>query len=131
MKRILGRLAWWIGLTLLAISILLIGAWSALAVWFREIGNASVRDVLAGATFVLALMTVGSLASSWRRRGLAFYAAVVAVTLVWWSTIHPSNDRDWPPDVARSVTTTIDGDRLVVSNVRDFNWRSDNDFDQR
>ena len=45
--------------------------------------------------------------------------------------VTPSNDRDWQPDVARSVTATIDGDRLVVSNVRNFNWRSDTDFDQR
>ena len=33
--------------------------------------------------------------------------------------------------MAGSVTATIDGDRLVVSNVRNFNWRSDTDFDQR
>jgi hypothetical protein len=130
-RRILGRLVRWFGLTLLAVSIVLMGAWCALAIWFRGIGNEPVRDVLAGATFVLALITVGCLATSWRWSGFAFYAAVVAVIMVWWSTIHPTNERDWNSDVARSVTATIDGDRLVVNNVRDFNWRSDTDFDQR
>ena len=131
MTHILGRVAPWIGLTLLAIAILLIGAWCSLAVWFRGIGNEPVRDALAGATFVLAVLTVGCFATPWRWRAFASYAAVVAVILVWWWTIYPSNDRNWAPDVARSVTAMIDGDRLVVSNVRDFNWHSDTDFDQR
>ena len=51
--------------------------------------------------------------------------------MVWWSTIHPIHDREWTPDVARGVTATIPGDHLVVSNVRDFKWRSDTDFAQR
>jgi hypothetical protein len=82
-KRVAGPLARWLGLILLAVSILLIGAWCALAVWFRGIGNEPVRDVLAGATFVLALVTVSCLATAWRWRGVAFYAAVVAIVLVW------------------------------------------------
>jgi hypothetical protein len=58
-------------------------------------------------------------------------SASFAAILVWWSTVTPSDDRDWQPDVARSVTATIDGDCLVVSNVRNFTLRSDIDFDQR
>jgi Domain of unknown function (DUF4105) len=81
--------------------------------------------------FVLALATVSCLASSWRWRAVSAYAGVIAIVFVWWTTITPSNDRDWAPDVARTATATIDGDRLVVNNVRDFTWRSDTDFDQR
>jgi hypothetical protein len=76
-------------------------------------------------------VAVVCLATSGRWIALAAYAAFSAAILVWWSTVTPSNDRDWQPDVARSVMATIDGDRLVVSNVRNFNWRSDTDFDQR
>jgi Domain of unknown function (DUF4105) len=131
MKRILGGLARWIGLGLLAVAILLIGGWCALAVWFRCAAAEPFRYLLAGGTFVLALVAVSFLATSRRWLAVAVYAASVGIVLAWWTTITPTNDRDWTPDVARSVTATIDGDRLVVNNVRNFTWRSDSDFDER
>src|ERR1700760_2383277 len=128
---ILLRLARWIGLTLLAVTLMMFGGWSALAIWFRFDATEPVHDLLAAMVVLLTVVAVVCLASSRRWIALAAYAAFSATILVWWSTVTPSNDRDWQPDVARSVTATTDGDRLVVSNVRNFNWRSDTDFDQR
>jgi hypothetical protein len=127
----LGWLARWIGLALLTVAILMTGIWCSLAVWFRYTAGEPVHSLLAGALPVLALVAVGFLASSRRWLALVVYAAAFTIVLGWWSTVTPSNDRDWAPDVARSVTANIDGDRIVVSNVRDFTWRSDEDFDQR
>jgi hypothetical protein len=70
----------------------------------------------------------------WQRRPLAMLAVIVpvwALLLGWWATILPSQDRDWQPDVAKVATARIDGDTLTVTNVRNFNWRSDTDFDPR
>jgi hypothetical protein len=53
-----------------------------------------------------------------------------ALFLAWWATISPTNNRDWAPDVDRVATATVEGDRIVINNVRNFNWRSDTDFDQ-
>jgi hypothetical protein len=125
------RVARWIAVVLLAIAVLLVGAWCALAVWFRCPGGELVRGALVGTIAILALATVTSLVTSRRRLALAMYAVVIASVFAWWSTIHPSNDREWQPDVARNVTAAIEGDRLIVDNVRNFNWRSDDDFDQR
>jgi hypothetical protein len=124
------RLARWLGLFLLALIVLGFGIWCALGVWYRAGGGEVVRDVLSGGVAILALATVGFICTSRRWRAVAAYAALIAVILFWWSTIKPSGDRNWTPDVARAATATIDGDRLVVNNVRDFNWRSDDDFDQ-
>ena len=131
MTQVIGRLARWIGFICLAVAILLVGVWCALAVWFRLPTVATIRDLAGGTLFVLTLGTTGCLASSWRWRTLSLYVGVAVIVLVWWTTIKPSNDRHWAPDVARTATATIDGDRLMVDNVRDFVWRSDTDFDQR
>jgi Domain of unknown function (DUF4105) len=90
-----------------------------------------VRGLLAAATLAFAVVVVVCLATPRRWLALALYAASFALFLGWWSTITPTSDRNWAPDVARTVTATIDGDRLVVENVRNFTWRSDTDFDQR
>jgi hypothetical protein len=127
----MGRIARWVGFALLAIAILLIGVWCSIAIWYRCPVGEPVRGVLAGATLVFAVVVVASLATFRRWLALAVYAASFALFLGWWGTITPTNDRNWAPDVARTVTATIDGDRLVVSNVRNFLWRSDTDFDQR
>jgi hypothetical protein len=55
---------------------------------------------------------------------------IVAVAL-WWSSIPPSNSRDWTPDVARTARATFDGSHVTIQNVRNFNYRSENDYDQR
>jgi len=127
---VLLRMVRWIGFALLAATALAIGTWCALAVWFRYAGGELVRGALAATIAVLAVATVTSLVTSRRWLAVTVFAGVIAVVFAWWSTIRPSNDRDWQPDVARNVTATIDNHRLVVHNVRNFSWRSDQDFDQ-
>ena len=123
------RLAQLIGLVLMAIGMLLVGIWWSVAVWYQSTLEPW-RSVLSGATALFALACILALASRLRWIGLGAFAGGFALFLGWWATISPTNNRDWAPDVARPVTATVDGDRIVVSNVRNFNWRSDTDFDQ-
>src|SRR5580698_10341206 len=115
------RLARWISLTILAVTLMVLGGWSALAIWFRFDATGPVRDLLAAIVVLLTVVAAVCLAMPRRWTALAAYAAFFAAMLVWWSTVTPSNDRDWQPDVARSAPASFDGDRLVVSNVRNFN----------
>ena len=55
--------------------------------------------------------------------------------LLCWLTlcvlVRPSNTRDWTPDQQRVATATIDGDSVLVRNVRNAHYRSSSDFDVR
>jgi hypothetical protein len=45
--------------------------------------------------------------------------------------VRPSNEREWLADVAVTPTVTIDGERVTVRGVRNFDYRSESDFDAR
>jgi Asp-tRNA(Asn)/Glu-tRNA(Gln) amidotransferase C subunit len=117
------------GFVLIAAAMLLVGAWCSVAIWYGCGVGEPVRSLLAGAAAVFTISAVACLATRRRWPVFAVYSGAVTVFLAWWATISPASDRNWAPDVARTLTATIDGDRLVVSNVRNFTWRSETDFD--
>ena len=116
---------------MLALVILAVAGWCSASLWFQAGGGEMTRKVLAAVPLMLAVATVVALATSWRWRAISAYAVAFALVLVWWSTILPSNNRRWTPDVAQNATATTDGDRLVITNLRNFDWRSEVDFDPR
>src|SRR5271169_4500854 len=107
-----------------------ISAWSALALWFRLPAPEALRGAGAIAFAVLGLATIVALFMRRSRSliALAVFALAFGGLLAWWSTIMPPLDGDWAPDVARQTTGVVDGDILTLSDVRDFNWRTDSDF---
>ncbi len=118
----------WFGVVLAALVIIGTGLWAALAIWFRLAPTTPWRELLAGLLLLLAILAIVGVALR-RWWAVLLFAACFAGVFGWWTTLVPSNDRDWAADVARTAGGTVDGDRLVVRNVRNFRWRSDTDFD--
>jgi hypothetical protein len=56
---------------------------------------------------------------------------VTAIFLVWWFCQKPSHDRNWDPSVAVLPRATIQGDVVTIENVRNFEYRSLDDFTPR
>jgi hypothetical protein len=121
-----------IGGTFLLITVVLGSAvWANLAILYQLPGSATIRI---GACLVfdgVALGAMTGLALHRYRRAMLVYAAVYAALLVWWTSIHASNDRDWAAAVAHGVTGSVSGDRLIVEHVRNFSWDSETDFVER
>lgn len=59
-----------------------------------------------------------------RARALGVTAAGLAVVLGWWWSLRPSDGRDWLPEVARKARVEIQGDEVVLHEVRHFDYRS-------
>src|SRR6185295_13850801 len=107
----------------------LVAAWWSLAIAFRLPAPAWLAEG-AGIAFFVSLLAVLILVRPFRR-ALLVWGVALAVVVAWWTTIRPSNDRDWLPEVARAPTAEIDGDKLTVHNVRNFDYRSETDFTER
>ena len=105
--------------------------WGACALWFQAQGARALKtlSVLLWAGFSLTLMI-----ALWHGRtaaGLMTFTAAFGALLIWWLRIAPSNDRIWADDVAQMTTGTVDGNRVTLCNVRNFDWRSNTDYTQR
>lgn len=104
-------------------------AWGALAIYYSELTSSVLRVVLAGLFAVVGIVTLALMPRrQWRWRALGAFALVFATLLAWWSSIAPSNDRDWKPEVAVLPFATFDGNRVIVHNIRNFDYRSETDF---
>jgi hypothetical protein len=79
---------------------------------------------------VLALLWLASTGAGTGPIAAASAALVLAAALAWWQSLRPSNKRDWQPVYARAPAALIGGDRVTLSNVRNFRYRSESDFDE-
>jgi len=106
----------------------LVIAWGTLALYYSNLPSFGVRLCLAAAFAAFAIWAL------WlsRRRHMSLVAfALFLGVLAWWIAIPPSHDRNWRPEVAVMPRAVIDGDRVRLTGVRNFDYRSRSDFTVR
>jgi hypothetical protein len=118
----------WIIATLWFLARVVLIAWATLAIYFSNLPWSEFR--LAGAAAFALFGTVALFLSRTRAMQAGFFAVFFAVT-VWWISIAPSHNREWRPEAARLPRAVIDGDVVRITNVRNFEYRSRNDFTPR
>jgi len=103
-------------------------AWAGLAIYYSNLPWLPVRLVLA---ITFTIFGIWTLFFAHKPRITTLYAALYIGLLVWWSTILPSHDRIWRPEVAVMPRAIINGDTVRFTGFRNFDYRSRNDFTVR
>jgi hypothetical protein len=129
MRDIHIRVATVAGLLVLGMIIVAIAGWSVLALAYSGPPNDTVRYALAAVFALVSLAALFALGfRHWRWRASAAYLVLVAALLAWYFTINPSNERNWQTDVAVLSYATIEENFVTVHNIRNFDYRSENDY---
>lgn len=110
------------------LALVLVVAWATLAIHYALLPWPWLGIPLALAFLAFSVWTLRL--SRWRYRYLAF-AGVYAVLLAGWSLVRPSNDRPCRAEVAVVPRAVVDGDRIRFTGVRNFDFRSKDDFTPR
>jgi hypothetical protein len=106
----------------------LLVAWATLAIYYSNLSSAGLRLALA---MVFAAVATWLLWLSRDRRAFLVFVVLFLGVVAWWLSISPSHDRPWRPEVAIMPRATIDGDRVHITGVRNFDYRSVDDFTAR
>ena len=105
-------------------------AWAALALGYQAPGRQLKRIIV----LLWSAFALGVLVALWRGHaalGLISFALAFTVLAAWWRRIKPTNDRLWADDVAQITHGSVEGNRVTLRNVRNFDWRSTSDYTQR
>lgn len=129
LRRLLARIASGAGLAVLALLVAGSGVWGALLLEYAGPRNELVhRALVFGFSLTAAAALIALFVRRWRWRAIGAYGVLCAGLAVLWSSIEPTNQRDWQPEVAVLPSATIVGDRVTVHNIRNFDYRSETDF---
>jgi len=116
---------------LVAFIIALPAFWGCFALWYQVPGGRAVKILAVALWLLFSILIVTVLFRTrivWIAAG---FALAFGVLLLWWHRLMPSNDRLWTDDVAEMTSGSVDGSRVVLRNVRNFDWRTTTDYTQR
>ncbi|GLZ26637.1 membrane protein [Stutzerimonas stutzeri] len=116
---------------LASLAMLLATAWGAMALWYQLPMTAAGKSASIALWCLLASTLLIAL---WRLRpwiAICGYLSLFALLQVWWNSLEPSNHRVWTDDLIKMTYGRADGSQVTLHNVRNFDWRSDEDYDAR
>lgn len=117
------------GVLLVGLLMLGVGVWGVLALRYWDHASPGLRGALAvGWALACLVLIAGFVLRRSRRRALLAFTGLFAVLLLAWRMMEPSNDREWIPENAVLAYADVDGERVTLHNIRNFDYRTETDF---
>ena len=107
----------------------LVGSFTAWAFGALHFDSSMMRGGRSWCFIVAVVASLVVVRGVWNK--LALVTAACVLVLAWWLTLQPSNDRHWQPDVAEVAWAGVDGDVVTLHNVRNCDYRTEQDFTPR
>lgn len=109
--------------------ILVLGTVWAMGALYYDLPFGALRAPLAIIYGIAMLATIAFVSK--HGRGMGIVTVCFVLVLAWWLTLKPRQDRDWKPEVAVLSSAVIEGNRVTIHNVRNFEYRTEHDFTPR
>lgn len=106
--------------------------WLCLTLWVHQPFGRVMTYILIACWIMLSCSITGfyiTQAIFKRSTDVMVYLVCFSIGLVWYFAMPPRNDREWDPEVAKIMNYQHQGNQVTIENVRNFNWRSEKDYD--
>src|SRR3954463_4945240 len=111
---------------LLSMALLFCTLWASAALFF-DVRITWLRVPLACAYLLGVLALAIFEKKPWAKLG--WTAGAFVLVLLWWFNLQPSNNRNWQPDLARLAYADVIGNKVMLHNIRNCDYRTETDFD--
>ena len=130
------RIGIWFWRLLLVLLVLGAGLWGAGVLWFAVPFAAWglpgwLPTALLGLYGLFALIALFAVLFGRGLKPVLPFAVAFAALFFWWGGLAPSNDLAWQREVAELPRAEIDGNRVTVTSLRNFAYRTEQDFEPR
>ncbi|WP_228721875.1 DUF4105 domain-containing protein [Acinetobacter sp. Marseille-Q1623] len=118
--------------SIFSLFVLISSIWLCGVIWFQEPLGIVFSRVLIAIWIIFSLSILGiyirqNLFS--RNKDILLYSVVFILSLLWYFNIPAKQNRDWNPEVDRLFTYQKQGDIVTIQNIRNFNWKTEDQYD--
>lgn len=117
-----------------SIFVILTTIWLCFAVWIQEPFGWLFSRIMIGVWIAFALSILGIYVSQHffsRKKDVVIYILAFILSLFWYFSLEPRQDRDWNAEVAHTLNYERQDDLVTLHNVRNFDWHKDGKFTEK